>query len=172
MELESVGQPAPTAPKSVGEASSTAPKSVGEWRALVGRALGRAGLSQKAAAIDLGITPQALSKQLAGAEHLSFWRMFNLPPEFWRELVALIGRAIGHQRHVVRIPPASGYLFSRVLGSFLGDVIIKVDDKKITDYDELATAMEKYKIGDTVELTYLRGKRERTAKITLQPVGE
>jgi S1-C subfamily serine protease len=54
----------------------------------------------------------------------------------------------------------------------LGDVIVKVDGKKITDYDELATAMEKFKIGDTVELTYLRGGRERTAKVVLQPIGE
>lgn len=74
----------------VGTLTPTLPNSVGEWRALVARALGRCGVSQKAAAVDMGITPQALSKQLAGAEHLSFWRMHALPPEFWRELVALI----------------------------------------------------------------------------------
>jgi hypothetical protein len=79
MELDRVGMTAPTHPKSIGE-----------WRGLVARALGRAGISQKAAAVDLEITPQALSKQLAGAEHLSFWRMHRLPPEFWREVLALI----------------------------------------------------------------------------------
>jgi S1-C subfamily serine protease len=53
----------------------------------------------------------------------------------------------------------------------LGDVIVKVDDKKIADYDALATAMEKYKIGDAVTITYVRGGRERTAKVALQPIG-
>lgn len=79
MELDRVGTPTPTAPKSIGD-----------WRGLVARALGRAGISQKAAAVDLGITPQALSKQLAGAEHLSLWRMHALPPEFWREVIELM----------------------------------------------------------------------------------
>lgn len=79
MELNTVATPAPT-PR----------KSLGDWRAIVGKSLGRAGLSQKQAASDLGITESALSKQLAGTEHLSFWRMHALPPEFWRELILLI----------------------------------------------------------------------------------
>lgn len=74
----------------VGSASPTPPKSVAEWLGLVGRAFGRSGLTQKAAAYELGVTESALSKQLAGAEHLSFARMRNLPPEFWHELVLLI----------------------------------------------------------------------------------
>lgn len=57
---------------------------------MVPKCLGRVGISQKAAAADLGVTESALSKQLAGLEHLSFARMRNLPPEFWRELIALI----------------------------------------------------------------------------------
>lgn len=57
---------------------------------MVARAFGRASISQKAAAADLGVTPPALSKQLAGGEHLSFWRMQALPPEFWQELIPLI----------------------------------------------------------------------------------
>ena len=74
----------------LGTASPTAPKSIGGWRALVSKSLGRAGLSQKAAASDLGITESALSKQLSGLEHLSFWRMLNLGPEFWAEMVDMI----------------------------------------------------------------------------------
>jgi hypothetical protein len=65
-------------------------KSVSCWRALVCRALGRAGVSQKRAASDLGITEGQLSRQLSGAEHLSFWRMRSLPPEFWQELLTLL----------------------------------------------------------------------------------
>lgn len=74
----------------VGSASPTPPKSLGDWRALVGRALGRAGLSQKEAAGRLDVTQSALSKQLSGVEHLSFWRLFHLGPEFWQEMVELI----------------------------------------------------------------------------------
>lgn len=83
MELNRVGESAPR----FADASPTVPNRLAEWRALVCKSLGRAGLSQKAAAADLGVTESALSKQLAGAEHLSFWRMASLPPEFWRELI-------------------------------------------------------------------------------------
>jgi hypothetical protein len=40
----------------------------------------------------MGITPQQFSTQLRGrdGEHLSFTRMRNLSPEFWRELILLI----------------------------------------------------------------------------------
>lgn len=74
----------------LGSASPSVPNRLGEWRALVSKSLGRAGLSQKAAAADLGITESALSKQLSGMEHLSFWRMAGLPPAFWRELILLL----------------------------------------------------------------------------------
>lgn len=63
-----------------------------EWLGLVARALGKAGVSHKAAAADLAIDPGLFSAQLAGAEgkHLSFGRMRNLSPAFWRELIVLI----------------------------------------------------------------------------------
>lgn len=74
----------------VGTASPTPPKSVGDWRSVVARAIGRAGLSHKEAAGHLDITQSALSKQLSGLEHLSFWRMVSLPRAFWSELIPLI----------------------------------------------------------------------------------
>jgi predicted transcriptional regulator len=74
----------------VGKASPTVPKSFADWRALVARGLGRAGLTQKEAASRLDITQSALSKQLAGVEHLSFWRALSLGPEFWSEMIDLI----------------------------------------------------------------------------------
>lgn len=70
--------------------SSTALKSLEDWRALVGRALGRIGWSQKRAAIEIGIPETQFSRQLAGTENLSFWKMRTLPPEFWRELIVLV----------------------------------------------------------------------------------
>jgi NADH dehydrogenase len=42
----------------------------------------------------------------------------------YRDLVARIGSAIGCHRPVVSIPPALGLAFSRVLGTFLDDVIV------------------------------------------------
>jgi hypothetical protein len=74
----------------VGRQTPTEPNRLGDWRATVGKSLGRACISQKVAATDLGVTESALSKQLAGAEHLSFWRMRGLPAPFWQELVLLI----------------------------------------------------------------------------------
>lgn len=65
---------------------------VREWIGLVPRALGKAGVSHKAAAAEMEIDPGLLSAQLGGAagKHLSFGRMGSLPPEFWRELIVLI----------------------------------------------------------------------------------
>jgi hypothetical protein len=80
----------PTPLNRVGHTSPTHPKSLGDWRAMVSRAFAAAGLTQKEAAGLLDVTQSALSKQLAGLEHLSFWRMFSLPPEVWKELVDAI----------------------------------------------------------------------------------
>jgi transcriptional regulator with XRE-family HTH domain len=79
----------------VGCAHPTAHKSFDDWRALVVRALGRAGLSQKEAASRLGVTQSALSKQLSGLEHLSFWRALSLGADFWLEAIELISGFYG-----------------------------------------------------------------------------
>lgn len=70
-------------------------KSLQTWKDLLIRATQRAGLSQKATASALGISEQQYSNQLAydgdaKRDHLSFWRMHQLPPEFWQELIALL----------------------------------------------------------------------------------
>jgi hypothetical protein len=74
----------------VGSTSPTVPNLLGDWRALAVRALGRAGLTHKEAASRLDITQSALSKQLAGVEHLSLWRALHLGAEFWAEMIDLI----------------------------------------------------------------------------------
>ncbi len=63
-----------------------------DWLSLVPRALGKAGVSHKAAASDLEIDQGLLSAQLSGApnKHFSWRRMHSLPPAFWQELVLLI----------------------------------------------------------------------------------
>jgi hypothetical protein len=76
----------------VREGSCSGTKSLQDWQGVVDVARARAHLSQKLMAADMGISQQQLSDQLAGRDgaHLSFWRMFGLPPAFWQELVLLI----------------------------------------------------------------------------------
>ena len=48
-----------------------------------------------------------------------------------------------------------------------GDVIIKVNDDKVTNMAYLKYLLYKYKVGDTIEMTYIRGTKEMTTKVTL-----
>lgn len=48
-----------------------------------------------------------------------------------------------------------------------GDVIIKIGDYDISNYANLKYGLYKYNVGDTVELTYLRDGKEKTAKVVL-----
>lgn len=76
----------------VQDASRSDLKLVQDWLSLFVRARGKAGISQKNIARDMGISPQQLSSQESGreGEHISFTRMRLLPPEFWRELILLM----------------------------------------------------------------------------------
>ncbi|MBK9062473.1 MAG: trypsin-like peptidase domain-containing protein [Acidobacteria bacterium] len=49
----------------------------------------------------------------------------------------------------------------------LGDVIIGVAGKKVASYDDLVSALEKQKVGDTVPVRILRGEGETTVDVTL-----
>jgi plasmid maintenance system antidote protein VapI len=53
-------------------------------------ALARAGISQKSAALTMGIPEPQFSRQLKGQEHLSFQRLLKLNDDFWRELWVLL----------------------------------------------------------------------------------
>ena len=52
----------------------------------------------------------------------------------------------------------------------LGDVIVDVNGRKITSNDDLFKAVEKYKVGDEVELTVNRAKQSKKVKVTLQAI--
>lgn len=78
------------------------PKSTGidrerEWLGLVAIAFGRSGLTHKAAAAELEMDPGLLSRQLSGVAnaHLSFRRMWKLPPEFWQAMAVAIAEFYG-----------------------------------------------------------------------------
>jgi S1-C subfamily serine protease len=49
-----------------------------------------------------------------------------------------------------------------------GDLIIKIDDTDIVDFDSLRDAIDKRKAGDTVKVTFLRDGERKTVKVTLQ----
>jgi S1-C subfamily serine protease len=50
---------------------------------------------------------------------------------------------------------------------FLGDVVVAVDGTKVGSYDDLYTALEEHRIGDTVTLTVKREDKERKIRLTL-----
>lgn len=49
-----------------------------------------------------------------------------------------------------------------------GDVITKLDDKKISDYKYLKYYLYRYNVGDKVKLTYIRNGKENTTTVTLK----
>ena len=48
-----------------------------------------------------------------------------------------------------------------------GDVVTKINNEKISNFAYLRYELYKYKVGDTITVTYLRDGKERTTKITL-----
>jgi S1-C subfamily serine protease len=51
----------------------------------------------------------------------------------------------------------------------LGDVIVSIDDRKVTDTDTLLRHLEAYRPGDQVAVGYLRDGKQRTARLRLAP---
>lgn len=51
-----------------------------------------------------------------------------------------------------------------------GDIIVALNGKKVTSFDELAAEKNEYSAGDTVEITFVRNGSEKTVKVTLDEV--
>lgn len=49
-----------------------------------------------------------------------------------------------------------------------GDVITKLDDKEISDYEYLKYYLYRYNVGDKVKITYIRNGKENTTTVTLK----
>lgn len=49
-----------------------------------------------------------------------------------------------------------------------GDIITKIDDQEIENFDDLADALGKYKVGDTVNIAYLRDNKPMETSATLK----
>lgn len=67
---------------------------------------------------------------------------------------------------VVITDTPDGYPASKA-GLQKGDVIIAIDDEKITDSSYFRYILYKYDVGDKVKVTYIRGEEEKTVEITL-----
>jgi S1-C subfamily serine protease len=52
----------------------------------------------------------------------------------------------------------------------LGDVIIGINDKKVSSFGELGDVLERYKIGDVVTVKFLRDGEEKSVRLQLQEV--
>jgi len=50
----------------------------------------------------------------------------------------------------------------------MGDVLVAIDSKEVNSLDDIYHALEKYKIGDTVAVKYLREGKKKEARIKLQ----
>ncbi|MBN2489538.1 MAG: trypsin-like peptidase domain-containing protein, partial [Planctomycetes bacterium] len=57
-------------------------------------------------------------------------------------------------------------------GLYLGDVIVSIASRPVETLDDLHAALDRFKVGDVVEIGYTRGgdPRVRTASVRLQPV--
>jgi S1-C subfamily serine protease len=61
----------------------------------------------------------------------------------------------------------AGLRRDRIGRLYLGDVDVAVDGTKVGSYDDLYTALEEHRIGDTVTLTVKREDKERKVRLTL-----
>jgi len=52
----------------------------------------------------------------------------------------------------------------------VGDVVMAIDGKPVDSFDDIFHVLEGYKVGDEVEVTYLRADRERKAKVRLTEI--
>ncbi len=51
---------------------------------------------------------------------------------------------------------------------YLGDIITEINGQEINNYNDLYHFLDKYKIGDKVEVTFYRGKEKMKVNLTLQ----
>ena len=48
-----------------------------------------------------------------------------------------------------------------------GDLIVAIDDHEVQDTADVSTIMEKHQPGDQITVTFYRGKKKMTARLTL-----
>ena len=53
---------------------------------------------------------------------------------------------------------------------YLGDIITKINNKPVKNYNEYMNELEKYNVGDKVNITIIRNNRKKVLNITLEQV--
>ncbi len=53
---------------------------------------------------------------------------------------------------------------------YLGDIILKIDGKDTNSYNDIYHVLDKHKVGDTIEVTFLRDGKVQTTNIKLTPL--
>jgi len=120
-------------------------------------------------AIPINIASRFLPDMLAGRniEHPRLGiSLQNLTPSLARSLGIK-----GVEQGVMVMSVASGSAAARaglVGGVGNGDVITSIDGKKINNYEDLATVVDSKKVGDTVQVTVVRGGSEVVVPVTLE----
>ncbi len=79
---------------------------------------------------------------------------------------------------VARVAPRSAAAKAGLKGTqsdeegevILGDLITAIDGKKIASNDDLFKAMDRFKVGDTIQVTCTRGGKERKVEVKLQSI--
>lgn len=52
----------------------------------------------------------------------------------------------------------------------LGDIIVKIDNEKVENLDDLLNILDTKKVGEVVDVTYLRKNKRQKTKVKLQKV--
>ena len=104
---------------------------------------------------------------------------FNATCQFNRPFLGVQYQMIARQTAILNEIPEGAYVREVVEGSPADnaglegeDIIIKIDGVKLDDKNDLARAISKKKVGDTVTLTVWRDEKEREIKVALGNQGE
>ena len=104
---------------------------------------------------------------------------FNATGQFNRPFLGVRYQMIPKQTAILNDIPIGAYLQEVIDGSPADksglkaeDIIIKIDENKLTDENDLAKAISKKKVGDTVSLTVWREEKESDIKVTLGNQGD
>lgn len=101
----------------------------------------------------IGLVFVTVTADLAKTYNLKTQEGAYIPPE------AVVGR-----QSVISGGPADK------AGIKAGDVITKVNDQKLDENNTLTSVLGRQKVGDTVQITFLRDGKEQVAKVTLESV--
>ncbi len=102
---------------------------------------------------------------------------FNETGQFNRPYLGVAYKMISRDLAILNNLPEGAYVQKVVKGSPAdkagiqqGDIILKIDDKRISGKDELATAIAKKKVGDTINVSFWRDGKIQEVKVALDTV--